>query len=160
MRSLAGTWRALVLLMVIVGAGVGSVLVLGARVEAARIQNNLLSSLRIDAQQLHVTALTASLDTRIGPSRRQDIRSARQGMLESLQALHGASSRDLRLLRAREALFSAAVARELSSIRVHRARRVDPAALEVASQFKKLYRSIVRLENNADHRYDVSSHCR
>jgi signal transduction histidine kinase len=160
MRSPAGTWRARVMLTAVVVAAVGGVFILGARVESARTQNQLLSSLEVDAQTLHVTALAAALASDIGPSHRREIRRARQGVAESIVGLHGASPSDMRLLRGKNERFSAAVDSELSSIRRDDAQRVDAAALEMAARFNELERTIVRLQGSADRRYDTTRHQR
>jgi len=156
MRSLAGTWRALVMLTVVVVAGVGGVVILGDRVESARTQNHLLSSLHIDAQRLHVAALAAALDSDIGRSRQPEIRADRQGIVESARGLHGWSVLDMRLLRTRNERFVAAVENELSSIRRGPAGRVQAAALEIALRFKRLERTILRLQSSADSRYETT----
>ncbi len=156
MRSLAGTWRALVLLTLVAAAGISGVVLLGSRVERARTQDRLLSSLHIDAQRLHVAALAAALDARVGAAHRRDIHSGRQGMIESIRGLRGSSSRDLRLLWTRNQRFSAAVERELSSIRRGQARRLHTAALEMALRFKTLEQIILRLQKGADGHYNTA----
>ena len=154
MRRLAGTWRALVMLTVVVVAGIGGVVALGDRVERARTQNRLLAALHIDAQRLHVTALSAALDSSISVSHRRHIRAARQGMVESIHGLHGWSDRDMLVLRRRNQRFSTAVARELSLIQRRQVGGIDAAAREMALRFEQLERVILRLQARADTRYD------
>ena len=142
------------MLTVVVIAGVGGVVILGKRVDTARTQNRLLFSLHIDAQRLHVSALTASLDADLTSSHKRELRAARRGMLESIRGLHGWSPSEMGLLRARSRSFTAAVDLEVSSIRQGQLRKVDPAATEMASRFKKLEHTILRLQSSADQRYD------
>jgi signal transduction histidine kinase len=156
----AGTWRALVALTLVVAAGVGVVVVLGNRVEDARTQSRLLSSLHVDAQKLHLEALQAALAARVGPAEQRGIHSARVGIVEAIHGLRGGSRRDLRLLRARNARFSAAVARELEAIENDRAAKLHQAALATAFWYTKLERVILRLESNEDVRYDSVRHQR
>jgi signal transduction histidine kinase len=156
MRLLAGTWRALLLLTIVAAAGIGSVTVLGNRVERARTQNRLLSSLHIDSQRLHLAALDAALDAEVAAANRRDIRSGRQGMIESIRGLRGWSRPDLSLLRLRNQRFSATVERELSSIRRGQPQRLHASALEMGVRFKQLERIILRLQRRADERYDTS----
>ena len=156
MRLLAGTWRALVALTLVAALGVGGVSVLGDRVERARTQSRLLSSLHVDAQRLHLAALYAALDAEVAADDRQDIRSGRLGMVESIRGLHGWSRPDLSLLRLRNERFSATVQRELSSIRRGQAQRLHASAIEMGVRFKSLERAILRLQKRADQRYDTA----
>jgi signal transduction histidine kinase len=156
----AGTWRALAALTLVVAAGTGVVVVLGNRVEDARTQSRLLSSLHIDAQRLHLEALEAALAARVGPAQQRGIHSARVGMVEAIHGLRGGSRRDLRLLRARNARFSSAVERELEAIENGRAARLHQAGLATAFWFTKLERVVLRLQSAEDVRYDSVRHQR
>jgi signal transduction histidine kinase len=156
MRAQAGTWRALGALTLVVALGVGGVVVLGDRAEDARTQSRLLSALHVDAQRLHVVALQAALDAEAGPSEQHGIRSARTGMLQATRGLHGWPREDMRLLRARNQDFSAAVARELAAI--GRPATLQRAALATAVGFTRLERVNLRLASRADARYGTARH--
>ena len=156
MWAQAGTWRAFVALTLVVAAGIAGVVVLGNRVEDARTQSRLLSSLHIDAQRLHVAALDAALDAEAGPANQRGIRSARTGMLQAIRGLRGWPDEDMSLLRTRNRQFSAAVASELSAIGGDEPTKLHRAALSTALGFTKLERVSLRMQKRADDRYDAA----
>jgi signal transduction histidine kinase len=156
MWAQAGTWRAFVALTLVVAAGIAGVVVLGNRVEDARTQSRLLSSLYIDAQRLHVAALGAALDDEVGPAEQRGIHSARTGMVQAIRGLRGWPDEEMSLLRTRNRQFYAAVASELSAIGGDEPTKLHRAALSTALRFTKLERVSLRMQKQADDRYDAA----